>query len=140
VARPDTPVILCRTAGSLPGWGVHRPSGLFVITLFDADDRLEAIEFGRPDSNDETVTYDGHDVFTTPAADLVAQLRQRTTIDVEEEEDGHAFTAPSLLLPLWRPVTPESPEDQEGRFFESALIARPDYYDQPVQPGGPSRE
>jgi hypothetical protein len=50
---------------------------------------------------------------------------------VEVEEDGHAFTAPSLLLSLWRPATPQAPDDQEGRFFESALIARPGYYDQP---------
>ena len=135
-----TPQVLCRTAGSPPAWGVHRPSGLFVLILFDADDHVEAIEFGRPDSTDDSVAYDGLDVFATPAADLIRQLRQRTAIDVEEEEDGHAFTAPSLLLSLWRPVTPESPEDQEGRFFESVLIARPGYYDQLAEPTAPSSE
>jgi hypothetical protein len=119
---------------------VHRPSGLFISTHFDADDRLEAIGFGRPDSNDDTITYDGLNVFTTPAADLAARLRQHTTVHVEAEEDGHAFTAPSLLLSLWQPVTPESPDDQEGRLFGSVLIARPGYYDQPAEPSGPSRE
>jgi hypothetical protein len=134
------PVILCQTRGRPPGWGVHRPSGLFIITLFDADDRLAAIEFGRPQDNDDAVTYDGLNVFTTPAADLVAVLRQRTTIDEEEEEDGHTFTASSLLLSLWRPVTPQAPDDQEGRFFGSVLIARPGYYDRLADQDGPNRE
>jgi hypothetical protein len=134
-----TPVVLRRTHGRRPGWGVHRPSGLFIGAYFDADDCLEAIEFGRPDGNDDAITYDGLDMFTTPAADLVAQLRQRTTIRVEADEDGHHFTAPSLLLSLWL-VTPESPDDQEGRFFGSVLIARPGYYDQPAERDGPSRE
>ena len=140
IKQLGTPQVLCRTPGSRPAWAVHRPSGLFIAAYVDADDLVEAIEFGRPDGNGDTVSYAGIDVFTTPAADLITQLRQRTTIDVEEEEDGHAFTAPSLLLSLWRPVTPQSPDDQEGRFFESVLIARPGYYDQPAEPGGPSRE
>jgi hypothetical protein len=134
-----TPLVLCRTHGRRPGWGVHRPSGPFIGAYFDADDRLEAIEFGRPDGNDDTITYDGLDVFTTPAADLITQLRQRTTIHVEAEEDGHFFTAPSLHLSLWL-VTPESPDEQEGRFFGSVLIARPGYCDQPAERDEPSRE
>jgi hypothetical protein len=89
------PQLLCRTQQSQPAWAVHRPSGLFISTYFDTDDRLEAIEFGRPDGKNDTITYDGLDVFTTPAADLITQLRQHTT--VHQEENGHAFTAPSLL-------------------------------------------
>ncbi len=108
-------------------------------TLFDADDSLEAIEFGRPDGNDDAITYDGLDVFTTPVADLVTQVRQRTTIHVEAEGDGQVFTAPGLLLSLWL-VTPKSPDDQEGRFFGSVLIARPGYHDQLAKPDGPTRE
>jgi len=42
---------------------------------------------GRPDRNDDAVTYVGLDVFATPAADLVTQLRQRWT------------TVPSKLRP-----------------------------------------
>jgi hypothetical protein len=135
------PLLLCRrTAASGPAWGVRRPSGLFIATFFEADNRLEAIEFGRPGSKDDAVTYDGLDVFTTPAADLVTQLREHTTLHQEEDDDGHAFTAAGLLLSLWRPVTPESPQDQEGRFFESVIIATPAYYDQLADRDGPSRE
>ena len=123
------PLVLCRSTGSRPGWGVHRPSGLFIGVYFDAHDHVEAIEFARPGDNaGDAVTYNELDVFTTPAADLVTQLRRRTT--VHEEEDGHAFTAPDLLLALWRPTTPETPDDEDGRFFESVLLARPGYYDQ----------
>ena len=71
--------LLCRTHGRRPGWGVDRPSGLFISTLFDADDHLEAIQFGRPDSTDDTVTYDGLDVFTTPAANLMGSPCIRRT-------------------------------------------------------------
>jgi hypothetical protein len=132
------PLSLCRTRGSRPAWAVHRPSGLMICTYFDADDRLEAIEFGPPDSDDDAVTYRGHDVFTTPASDLITRLRRLTAVD--EDETGHAFTAPGLLLALWRPVTPASQEDQEGRFFESVLLARPGYYDHPAEPDSPMRE
>ena len=124
----DVPQVLCRASGSRPGWGIHRPSGLFIGVYFNAHDHVEAIEFGRPgDSTADAVTYNELDVFTTPAADLITQLRQHTT--VREEEDGHAFIAPDLLLAFWRPTTPETPDD-DGRFFERVLLARPGYYDQ----------
>jgi hypothetical protein len=53
------PQVFCRTPESRPAWGVHRPSGLFIVAYFDADDRLEAIEFGRPAGKDDTITHDG---------------------------------------------------------------------------------
>lgn len=116
--RLGDPQVLCRTPGSRPGWGVQRPSGLFIGAYFDAQDRVEAIELGRPGSTDDAVTYNGLDVFTTPAADLVTQLRRHMA--VLEEEDGHAFTAPEVLLSFWRPTTTD-------RFFESVLLTRPGY-------------
>ncbi|MEV0129787.1 hypothetical protein AB0H83_15180 [Dactylosporangium sp. NPDC050688] len=123
-----TPLVLCRATGSRPGWGVDRPSGLFIGVYFDAHDRVEAIELGRPgDNTGDAVTYNELDVFTTPAADLVTQLRRRTT--VHEEHDGHVFTAPDLLLTFRRPTTLETPDDEDGRFFASVLLARPGYHD-----------
>jgi hypothetical protein len=120
------PQVLCRTPDSRPAWAVHRPSGLFISAYFDADDRVEAIEFGRGDA-DDAVTYNGLDVFTTPATDFITQLRRHTT--VYEEEDGHSFTAPELLLAFWRSTTPETPDDTDGRYFEGVLLARPGYND-----------
>lgn len=130
--RLGDPQVVRRTPDSRPAWAIHRPSGLFINTYFDAHDRVEAIEFGRPGSDDDAVTYLGLDVFTTPVPELITRLRRHTT--VLEEEDGHSFTTPDLLLAFWRPTTPETPDDQDGRFFESVLLARPGYYDQPDEP------
>jgi hypothetical protein len=41
--------------------------------------------------------------------------------------DGCLVFLTGDLAGLWRPVTPQAPDDQEGRFFESVLIARPGY-------------
>jgi hypothetical protein len=133
-----SPQIFCTTPGSRPAWGVQRPSGLFISSYFDANDDLEAIEFGRPSGKDDVVTYDGLDVFTTPAADLVTHLRRHTT--VRQEENEHAFTATGLLLALWRQVSPDSPADQEGRFFDSVLVAQPGYDHRPTESEGPGQE
>ncbi|MEV0794386.1 hypothetical protein [Kribbella sp. NPDC050459] len=121
------PEVLCRAAGDRAGWCVTHPSGLFLSAYFDADDRAEAIELGRPTDPGVAVTYGGLDIFQTPAADLVEALRRTTR--VLEEENGHSYTAPDLLLALWRPTTPEDPDDAEGNYFESVLIAEPGYYD-----------
>jgi hypothetical protein len=64
-------------------------------------------------------------VFTTPAADLVTQLRRHTAVEEQDDEDGHAFTAPNLRLSFWRPPTLETPDDKDGPFFQSVR-----YYDQ----------
>lgn len=128
-----TPQALCRVTGSGPAWGVDRPSGLFIGVYFDTHDRVEAIELSRPSENtDDAVTYNDLNVFTTPAHDLVTQLRRRTTVHEEEDDDGHAFTAPDLLLTFWRPTTPETSADEDGRFFASVLLARPGYHHQPA--------
>jgi hypothetical protein len=120
------PVVLCRVAGDRPGWGVEDPNGLFISAYFGADDRATAIQIGRPTNPVVSVTYEGLDVFRTPAADLVEALGRRTRI--RADEDGHSFTAPDLLLSLWRPA-PEGPDDRERKYFEAVLIAKPGYDD-----------
>jgi hypothetical protein len=122
------PRAFCRVAGDRPGWSVEDPNGLFLSAYFGADDRAIAIEIGRPTNAVVSVIYDGLDVFQTPAADLVEALSRGTRI--LPEEDGHLFTAPDLLLSLWRPTAPEGPDDDEGKYFESVLIAKPGYHDQ----------
>jgi hypothetical protein len=124
--RLGDPVVLCGFRGGRPGWGVDRPSGLFVGCHFDAADRVEAIQVGSPDRAD-AVIYDGLDLFRTPAVEVVTALRARTA--VTEEENGHIYVAPGLSLSLWRPVTTDEPggedEDWDGRFFATVLLARP---------------
>lgn len=106
---------------------VRRPRGLSIFVYFDSDDRVEAIEVGRPDGGDDVVLYRDVDVFKTSAADLIERLTAEDVVEVKEQ--GRSATVVGLLLALWRPVVPESTDDAEGRYFESALVARPDYYD-----------
>lgn len=105
---------------------VERDSGLTIFVYFDSEDAVEAIEFGRPPTSRDVVSYEGIDIFATPADDLIDWLRKRERVDVTER--GSSVTAPGLLLALWRPLVPEYPQDENGRYFESVLVARPGYY------------
>lgn len=116
-----------RSGEEPPSLVVQRPSGLALFVYFDSDDHVEAIEVARPDSDDDVVRYLGHDLFATPAEELIERLEVGNVVEVEE--GGRAVTLPELLVALWRPTLPETPEDPEGRHFESVLVARPGYYD-----------
>lgn len=109
-----------------PSLSVRGPSGLAVFVYFDDADVVTAVELGRPDDGEPVVFGDIH-VFDTPADEVVEQLRRLTAVEVDD--DGRSVTAAGLLLALWRPTVPESAEDDEGRYFESVLVARPGYYD-----------
>jgi hypothetical protein len=106
---------------------VRRPGGLSIFVYFDSDDRVEAIEVGRPDGGDDVVLFRDMDVFKTSAEDLIERLTAEEVVNVEEQ--GRSATVVGLLLALWRPVVPETTDDPEGRYFEAALVAKPDYYD-----------
>jgi hypothetical protein len=108
-----------------PALKVHTASGLSVFVYFDDADAVDAIEFGRSDGG-ERVTFEEIDVFGTPAHSVIEELARRTVVEVEE--DGRSVTATELVLELWRSTLPESAEDEDGRYFESVLIARPGYY------------
>ncbi|MBT9257686.1 hypothetical protein KMZ30_19100 [Phycicoccus sp. KQZ13P-1] len=109
-----------------PSLAVHTTSGCSVFVYFDDADLVEAVELSRPDRGD-TVTFEDIDVFATRAEEVIGQLTRRTVVQVEE--NGCSVTATELLLALWRPTVPESDQDEEGRHFESVLVARPGYYD-----------
>jgi transposase-like protein len=119
------PLVLCPIPGSRAAWGVHRPSGLFIATFFDADNCLETIQFGRPNGNDDTVTWEGINVFGLPAGELLDVLRTRTNIVETDEEDGSSFLAPDLRLTLWRPPGPAGPDDIDNRFIMSIRLSKP---------------
>jgi hypothetical protein len=115
---PDEPLGFCVEAG-----------GLSLFAYFGGDGLCNAIEVGGRDQNLSRVTYDGIDIFGTPADELVRQLRIRTPVLMEQHD--HAATAHELLLSVWRSHVPEDDdddEDEDGRFFDSVLVARPGYY------------
>jgi hypothetical protein len=118
------PRILCRTPGSRPTWAVKRQSGLFIGFFVDERDRVETILLGRPDSSEDTVSYDGINIFALSAAELLDTLRARTTLVEVEEEDGSSFLAPDLHLKLWRPPEPVWPDDIDNRFIMSVRLTK----------------
>ncbi len=102
-------------------------SGLSIALHPDGAGSVMAIEVYGSDA--DTVRFDGVDVFRTPADEIIALLESRTQVQLEEE--GRTVIAPDLPMSLWRGTLPDFPEDEDGRYFESALIARPGYFATP---------
>jgi hypothetical protein len=64
---------------------------------------------------------------------VVDRLREQTLIE-PAEDDPASFVAPELLLSLWRPFeADDEPNEEQGYFFSSVLLAAPGYYDTPAQ-------
>lgn len=126
-----------RVAGALsasdsPGVRVVRPSGL-MVSIDCMHDRLHAVELWRPASSDDTVHFRGVDVFNLPARTVVEQLRRYIAID-QDESDSASYSAPELVLSLWRPfAADDEPQEEQGYYFSSVLIAATGYYDTPAQ-------
>ncbi|MEY9842847.1 hypothetical protein [Streptacidiphilus sp. EB103A] len=115
-----------------PGRFVFRPSGLMISTHCSRGE-LEAIELGRPADGQDSVRFRGIDVFSLPAAEVVTRLREVTTI-TDAEDDPASFVAPDLLLSFWRPFeADDAPDEEQGYYFSSVLLARPGYYDTPTE-------
>lgn len=91
----------------------------------DRNQNVESIEIYRPMS-DFTVTYQGVNIFESAAEDVIQTLSARTVVEVED--DGLQATAPELLMAFSRDTLPDGPDDEDGRYFESVLIAAPGYY------------
>ncbi|MDX3352457.1 hypothetical protein PV703_03780 [Streptomyces sp. ME01-24h] len=112
-----------------PGRHIVRPSGL-MVSIGCTRDMLEAIELGRPSTRTDRVLFRGLDVFAIPARELVQRI---TSIEADPDEPA-CFTAPDLLLSFWRPfAADDEPEEEQGYYFTSVLLARPGYYDTPAQ-------
>lgn len=76
--------------------------------------------------------YRDVDVFGLPALEVVERLRRH--IDVLPNEDDAGFTARELYLALWRPfAADDDPDEAQGYFFQSVLVAMPGYDDTPTE-------
>ncbi|MCX5112542.1 hypothetical protein OOK13_29530 [Streptomyces sp. NBC_00378] len=114
------------------GQHVFRPSGL-MISIHCTRDMLEAVELGRPSRQTDRVIFRGLDVFAIPARELVQRMSQYTSIEADPD-DPASFIASDLLLSFWRPfAADDEPEEEQGYYFSSVLLARPGYYDTPAQ-------
>ncbi|MFF0476381.1 hypothetical protein [Streptomyces sp. NPDC004284] len=115
-----------------PGQHVLRPSGL-MISIHCMRDMLEAVELWRPSSRTDRVLFQGVDVFALPAREVVRRVGEFTSIE-EDPDDDASFIAPDSLLGFWRPfAADDEPEEEQGHYFSSVLLARPGYYDTPAQ-------
>ncbi|MFC4145142.1 hypothetical protein ACFO0M_02630 [Micromonospora mangrovi] len=112
---------------------LHLPSGLGFSVGFGVGptrDRVNAIELWRPTEQD-VVRYRDVDLFGLPALDVVERLRRHVDLAPNEDDDG--FTARELYLALWRPfAADDDPDEEQGYFFQSVLLARPGYDDTPA--------
>ncbi|MEV5731302.1 hypothetical protein AB0N50_36930 [Streptomyces pharetrae] len=114
------------------GQHVFRPSGL-MISIHCTRDMLEAVELGRPSTQADRVIFRGLDVFAIPARELVQRMAEYTSIEADPD-DPASFIASDLLLSFWRPfAADDEPEEEQGYFFSSVLLAQPGYYDTPAQ-------
>jgi hypothetical protein len=127
------------SASDSPGQHIVRPSGL-MVSIGCRHDRLQAVELYRPGTRADTVRFRGIDVFNLPARAVVEQLRGH--IVIEQDEDDHAsFCAPELVLSLWRPFeADDEPQEEQGYYFSSVLVAAPGYYDTPAQAAERARQ
>ena len=119
-----------RTAESNEGWSVTRSSTTIFATVDDGD-RVEAIELASPGhgiAGGDQVVYDDVDLFIDEADMVIAKLEAKG-IRLTEGDNGYTTTAPDVLLGLWRDGEPSDESTGLPRYFESALIARPGYYD-----------
>jgi hypothetical protein len=89
----------------------------------DVSNFVASIEIYRPGPG-VRVLYQGIDVFALPADEVVGLLRILTPVTIED--DGYTVVAPELLLALGR---------EDGKYFESVLLAKPGYYDGPSYSG-----
>ncbi|MFB7330737.1 hypothetical protein ACFC00_03740 [Streptomyces adustus] len=115
-----------------PGQHVFRPSGL-MISIHCMRGQLEAIELGRPAAATDRVMFRGLDVFALPAREVVRVMREHTRVQADPE-DRASFVAPDLLLSFWRPfAADDEPDEVQGYYFGSVLVAQPGYYDTPAE-------
>ncbi|MCX5093836.1 hypothetical protein OOK36_34120 [Streptomyces sp. NBC_00365] len=108
-----------------PGFA-HYTSEMSIAVDATQDGRVRSIEIYRPTEGVD-IRLGEISIFGVPADEVILRLGEMASLQVEDE--GLRVVAPSLLISLWRGTLPESPEDEDGRYFESVLIAEPGYYD-----------
>ncbi|MFI5534726.1 hypothetical protein ACIA8O_39950 [Kitasatospora sp. NPDC051853] len=116
-----------------PGQHIFRPSGL-MIAIHCTRGHLESVELGsQPLNHTDRVRFLGAEIFALPAQDVVTRMRAHTPI-YADPEDPASYIAPDLLLSFWRPfAADDDPEEEQGYYFNSVLLARPGYYDTPAE-------
>ena len=112
------------------GWYVTRQSTT-IFAYVDDGGCVNAIEISSPGhgvASEDQVVFDGVDLFIDEADVVISNLTDKG-LRLEEGENGYTTTAPDVLLGMWRDGEPSDESTGLPLYFESALIARPGYYD-----------
>ncbi|MGW0394257.1 hypothetical protein ACWDYJ_25895 [Streptomyces sp. NPDC003042] len=102
----------------------HYDSELSISVDFDSRGVVRAIELFRPEG-DVQVTFLGISLFEESADVVISRLSERFRLEIEDE--GLNVAAPDVFIGLWRRTLPEISGGDDGRYFESVLIAAPGY-------------
>ena len=118
-----------RGSGADEGWYVTQRSTT-IFAYVDDGGCVNAIEISSPGhgvAGEDQVVFDGVDLFIDEADVVISNLTDKG-LRLEEGENGYTTTAPDVLLGLWRDGEPSDESTGLPLYFESALIARPGYY------------
>jgi hypothetical protein len=116
----------------IAGRHIFRPSGLMISIGCQAD-RLIAVEFTRPQSTIDRVRFQDVDLFTLSAREVIERLGALVRIEPNPDEPA-SVVAPDLLLSLWRAFeADDEPDEEQGYYFNTVLVAQPGYYDTPAE-------
>lgn len=102
----------------------------------DEDARVLFVEVSHDQELGWQALYDGRDLLTVPADDVLPLLHRE---QARYEEDGHSLTCPTGLA-LWRPFLPEDDDDateddhHTGRCWVTVAVAAAGYW----QDAGPA--
>ena len=86
---------------------------------------VEFIELSR--GSEIEAVFNGIELFTTPADELVSKISLRTAFDPSDPELGYSYVFPELQLAFWRPHVPDD-DELDGHFFSTVGIGVPGYF------------
>ncbi len=93
------------------------------------------VDYIELSSNPEVAAiYKGKNVFTLYADELISLITHETSFDPDNPELGYSFIFPELELACWRPIIPESSNDEEGKYFSTVGIGSKGYFSSPKNP------
>ena len=70
-------------------------------------------------------------MFETPANELIAVLADQHALETDDDSSPCDVLFPGLQMSLWRPYTPESPTEEDGRYFATLGLGVTGYFDPP---------
>ncbi|MFB8761131.1 hypothetical protein [Nocardiopsis alba] len=107
------------------GMFMHYESELSLSVACQDGRHVNSIEVYRPE-RDVNFFLESFSVFETPADQLIEALSGEFSVEIFD--DGHMFLIRDFLISFARNATPEGNSD-DGKFFDSFLVAKPDYYE-----------